>query len=160
LWSRIPRPPQIADACGRALRRTLPALAGAGVIAALCGSAWAGYHFVTTSPRFAITEIVVQGNHRLSDDDVRDAAGGRTGDSVFWTQLDVVVRELRENPWIIDAEAHRMLPDTIAIEIRERVAAGLADLGELYLVDPDGYPFKRAGVGEADGLPLVTGLDR
>src|SRR5258706_78602 len=30
LWSRMPKPPQIANACGRALRRSLPALPGLG----------------------------------------------------------------------------------------------------------------------------------
>src|SRR5690349_12789263 len=85
LWSRVPKPPQIADACGRALRRSLPVLAGGAVIALLGGSAWAGYRFVTTSPRFAITEIAVHGNQRLSIDDIRAATGIRLGDNVFST---------------------------------------------------------------------------
>src|SRR5262245_9329103 len=52
VWSRLPKPPVIADACGRALRRALPALVGIGVLGAVGGTAWAGYRFVTTSARF------------------------------------------------------------------------------------------------------------
>src|SRR5579863_2731331 len=63
LWSRVPKPGAIVDACGRALRRGLPVIAAGCVALALGGTAWAGYHFVTTSPHFAITDIAVHGNH-------------------------------------------------------------------------------------------------
>ena len=162
LWSRVPRPAAMADVCGRALRRSLPAAAGLAVIAAIGGTARAGYHFVTTSPRFAITELDIHGNRHLSVDQVRAALPAKLGDNVFATNLDTVVRELRDNPWIADAEARRILPHTIAIDIREHVAAALADLGGLYLVDASGHPFKRAAIDTDDGagLPIITGLDR
>lgn len=162
LWSRLPKPAQIADACGRAVRRSVPALAALAALGVLGGTAWAGYHFVTTSPRFAITDVAVRGNHRLSADDIRAAAHVELGDNVFATNLEALVRGLRANPWVADAEAHRVLPHTIAIEIREREPAAIADLGGLYLVDGSGHPFKRAEIAAGDGadLPVVTGLDR
>src|ERR1700733_2179531 len=70
VWSRLPRPAALANVCGRALRRSVPAIAALAVIGAVGGTAWAGYRFVTTSPRFAITEIAVRGNHQLTADDV------------------------------------------------------------------------------------------
>src|SRR2546430_4401610 len=133
LWWRVPKPPQIADACGRALRRSLPGLAGAAAIAVLVGGVWAGYRFVTTSLRFAITTIDVHGARQLSVDQIRAAAGVRLGDNVFATQPAEVVRALHDNPWIAEADAHRVLPHSIVIEIRERTAAALVDLGGLYL---------------------------
>jgi hypothetical protein len=36
----------------------------------------------------------------------------------------------------------------------------VAVLGALYLIDAAGRPFKRATVEEADGLPVITGLER
>jgi cell division protein FtsQ len=162
LWSRVPRPRAIADACGRALRRSLPATAAIGVLAAIGGTAWAGYRFVTTSPRFAIEELSVRGNVHLTADQVRASQHARPGDNMFATSLDEVVRELRANPWIVDAEAHRVLPHTIEIAIRERTAEALAELGGVYLVDATGHPFKRAelDVDDLAGLPVLTGLDR
>src|SRR5689334_4237861 len=62
LWTRVKgasKPAVVADACGRALRRAVPALIGIGVLGAIGGTAWAGYRFVTTSSRFAITEITI-----------------------------------------------------------------------------------------------------
>src|SRR3954462_1747554 len=70
LWSRLPRPAVIADACGRALRRSVPALVGIGILATVGGTAWAGYRFVTTSSRFAITTIDVKGNHEVPTEQI------------------------------------------------------------------------------------------
>lgn len=162
IWSRLPKPVVIADACGRALRRSLPALIGLFVLAAISGTAWASYRFVTTSSRFAITTIEVNGNQQLSDEQIRAALSVRVGDNVFASDLDAAVRDVRENPWIASAEAHRVLPHTIVIDVREHVAAAIVQLGGLYLVDAEGHPFKRAEIGSDDGagLPIITGLDR
>jgi cell division protein FtsQ len=162
MWARVPKPAQIADACGRALRRSLPAVIGAGVLAAVGGTAYAGYHWVTTSPRFAITRIDVQGNHHLTADQIRAAVPAHVGDNLFATNLGAVDRALRANPWIADVEVHRMLPHTIAIDLREHVPAAIADLGGMYLVDDAGHPFKRAELEDGDhaGLPVITGLER
>jgi cell division protein FtsQ len=162
MWSRVPKPGAIADACGRALRRSLPAVIGGAVLAAVGGPAYAGYHWVTTSSRFAITHFAVQGNHHLTADQILAAVPVHAGDNLFATNLGAVDRALLANPWIADAEVHRMLPHTVVIDVREHVPAAVADLGGLYLVDSEGHAFKRAELDEGDGagLPVITGLDR
>ena len=161
-WSRLPKPAAIGSVCGRALRRSVPALVGAGVLAAVGGTAWAGYRFVTTSSRFAITTFEVNGNKVLSDEQIVAALPARVGDNVFATDLDQLVGDLRGNPWIASVEARRVLPQTIVVDVREHEATALVQLGGLYLVDEQGHPFKRAELGSEDGagLPIVTGLDR
>jgi cell division protein FtsQ len=156
------KPAIVADACGRALRRSLPALIGIGVLGAIGGTAWAGYRFVTTSPRFAIHDIAIRGNHHLTVDQIRAALPVAVGDNVFAIDLDAVTRELRENPWIASAEVHRILPHTIAIDVREHEPAAIVELGGIYLTDASGHPFKRAALDadEGAGLPIITGLDR
>jgi cell division protein FtsQ len=162
MWSRLPKPALVADACGRALRRSLPAVIGGAVLAAIGGTAYAGYHWVTTSPRFAITQIVLQGNRHASDDQLRAALPVHVGENLFATNLGAVDRALHGNPWIADSEVHRMLPHTIVIDVREHEPVAVADLGGLYLVDAEGHAFKRAELDEGDaaGLPVITGLDR
>src|SRR5438874_10514811 len=83
MWSRVPRPRAIANACGRALRRSLSAAAAVAAIAALGGSAYAGYRFVTTSPRFAIEQIAIRGTHHLAADELRAVLPVQLGDNVF-----------------------------------------------------------------------------
>ncbi len=162
VWTRLPKPPAIADACGRALRRSVPALIGAGVLVAVGGTAFAGYRFVTTSPRFAITTVEIKGNTVLNADAVVASLPARIGDNLFETSLDEVVTELRTNPWVASANAHRELPHTLVVEIREHVPAAIVQLGGLYLADAEGHPFKRAELAAEDGagLPIITGLDR
>ena len=162
IWSRVPRPAQLADACGRMLRRSAPAAAGIAIVAAIGGGVWAGYRFVTHSPRFAITHIEVRGNHHLATEQVLADLPAHVGDNVFATSLDGVVRELRAEPWIAKAEAHRILPHTIVIDVVEHEPVAMAELGSLYLVDAGGHPFKRAAIEADEGanLPIVTGLDR
>jgi cell division protein FtsQ len=162
IWARLPRPPVIADACGRALRRSLPALIGAGVLVAVGGTAWAGYRFVTTSDRFAITTIEVHGAEKASPDALIASLPAKRGDNMFSASLDAITSEVRANPWIASAEVHRELPHTIVIDVREHVPTALVQLGGLYLVDADGHPFKRAELATDDGagLPIITGLER
>lgn len=153
----------LADACGRMLRRSLPALIGMVVLAAIGGTAWAGYRFVTTSPRFAVTTVEVQGNQVLTADQIRAVLPVRMGDNVFGIDLDALAAAVRENPWVDRVEARRVLPHTIVIDLREHVPAAVVQLGSPYLVDAEGHPFKRAELGITDegiGLPIITGLDR
>lgn len=161
MWLRLPKPGAIADACGRAVRRSLPTVAAVLAISVLGGGTWAGYRWLTTSPRFAITAITVQGTYHVDPEELRAALPIRTGDNVF-ASLAEVARAARKNPWIAFAEVHRILPHTIAIEVREHAAAAVVELGELYLVDASGHPFKRAALetGEGDGLPIITGIGR
>lgn len=161
MWLRLPKPGAIADACGRAVRRSLSTVAAVIAIGAVVGGIWAGCRWLTTSPRFAITAITIQGAHHVDPDDLRAALPIRPGDNVF-ASLAEVGRTVRRHPWVATALVHRILPHTIAIEIREHTAAAVALLGELYLVDASGRPFKRAALetGEGDGLPIITGIGR
>jgi cell division protein FtsQ len=160
IWSRMPKPAQMADACGRMLRRSVPAICALAIACALGGTAYAGYRFVTTSPRFAITAIEIRGNHHLAADQIRAELPARVGGNVFATNLGAIVRELHAEPWIAKASAHRILPHTIVIDIVEHEPAAVADLGGLYLVDDTGHPFKRYALEDGAGLPVITGLDR
>lgn len=162
VWSRLPRPRVVADACGRALRRSLPALAATAGITVIGVGAWAGYRFVTTSPRFAITSIEVTGETHLTGDQIRAAIPVALGDNVFATNLGAISASLRAMPWIASVDVHRVLPHTIVVEITEHKPVAIVELGELYLVDASGHPFKRAQLesGEGADLPVITGIDR
>jgi cell division septal protein FtsQ len=163
-WSRLPKPSLIVDACGRALRRSLRGVAVIAAVGAVGGSMWAGYRWITSSPRFALTAITVQGVQHLDADQLRAALPVHVGDNAF-VDLAEVSRAVLANPWVAAAEVHRVLPHTLAIEIHEHAAAAVIVLGELderYLVEPAGRPFKRVAPSgdDADGLPLITGITR
>ena len=162
LRSRLPGPRQIADACGRAVRRAVPAMLAVVGIAAVGGGAWATHRFLTHSPRFAVTRIDVRGTRVLDPDQVRARLPFRPGANVFTAGLGRAERLLDAQPWIAEAHLRRELPHTIVVDVRERVAAAIVDLDGLYLADADGRVFKRAATehGEGAGLPVVTGFGR
>ena len=54
----------------------------------------------------------------------------------------------------------RELPATVRIIVEEQVAVGMATLGDLYLVNADGEPFKKLESEDVLDLPLLTGVDR
>ena len=163
LWSRVPDRGTVLDACKRTVRRAIPALAAIAIAIGIGLGAIAGYRFVTSSPRFAIQTIEIEGTQRLAEDAVRASLPVKPGENIFTTDLGDVTRALRTNPWVRSADAHRELPDTLVVEIREHVAVAVVQLGtELYLADEVGHVFKRADVpgGETEHLPIVTGIGR
>ncbi len=153
----------VLDACKRTLRRSLPALVGTAIAIGIGLGVFAGYRFVTTSERFAIATIEVKGANQLAEDSVRAALPVKRGENIFTTELGDVTRALRADPWIRSATAHRVLPNTLVVEIREHAAVAVVQLGtDLYLADDQGLPFKKANVeaGETEHLPIVTGIGR
>lgn len=162
LWTRLPRPRAIVDACGRAIRRAAPAMLALVGIGAVGGGVRYGYHFLTHSPRFAVTAIEVNGTHALGADDVRGRLAVHLGDNIFLAPLAASEQALAAEPWIASVRVHRELPHTIVVDVTERVPAAVVDLDGLYLADAAGHLWKRAATehGEGAGLPVVTGLDR
>jgi cell division protein FtsQ len=162
LVARVPGPRRIGQWVLRTARRSLPILAVLAVtLAAGAAGTWARI-WVATSPRFAVTEINIKGNRALEVGQVRASMGLRGGENIF--ALDLVELELRleAHPWIREAHVERRLPDRLLVEITEQQAAGLVELGGLYLIDETGAPFKRAAIeqGEGDSLIVITGITR
>ncbi len=162
VWTRLPKPRAVADACGRAVRRSVTGIVVTVAVGALGTGAWFGYRFATSSPRFAITEIRVEGEQHLTEDQILAALPVDLGDNVFGADLDRVEARLLTMPWISGARARRVLPHTLVVELEEHSAAAVVELGGLYLVDAGGHPFKRAQpeMGDGAGLPVITGIGR
>src|SRR5262245_27641960 len=86
LRSVLPAPQAVMAAARRGLRRAAPAsiaLLGAGVVFA---AAWLGVRWLHSSPRFALLRIDVEGNTRVTRDDILRRAGIAMGQNVFTLQ--------------------------------------------------------------------------
>ncbi|MEO5728385.1 MAG: FtsQ-type POTRA domain-containing protein [Byssovorax sp.] len=156
------RPPPRATARrfeGR-VSRGLQLVAGAAVVvAASISVAWGARRYVTTSPRFAVRTVLVEGERRRSAVAVAEAAGVAVGKNIFALDLHHAGQLLAQDPWIERATVTRKLPSTVAISVVEREAYAAAVInGELYLATRDGDLFKKLGEDDPSDLPVVTGI--
>jgi cell division septal protein FtsQ len=158
----MPRPREAVDACGRALRRSAPALVTIAALALVASGLAFGHRFLTTSTRFAIAEVEVHGSTVLTADEVRALLPIQRGDNIFRASTGAAEQTLLALPWIAGADVRRELPHRIVVEVRERTAAAVVSADELYLVDAAGNPIKRVATvrGEGKGLPVVSGVPR
>lgn len=80
------------------------------------------YRWVTRSSFFSLQEIVLNGNHYLSHDEVVARAGLDIGQNVLGLNIARVQAHLTEDPWVKSARVKRVLPDTLILTVREREA--------------------------------------
>lgn len=172
LWRRLPSLaqsgaealPGLFRRLGTHTRRCLPGLVALFGTAAVLAGLWLGHHFLTTSSHFAIRVIEVRGNRALTPAAVKAQMGIQEGHNIFAAKLGALADAIERDPWVIEALVQRKLPDTLVVELVEREAAAIIDLGGLYLADHNGVVFKRfSSVRDTfreDELPVITGLDR
>lgn len=131
------------------------ALAIGGVFAAIGGQSW-----LRKTEHFAITRITVTGNDRASKAALLERARLAPGQNLFAIDLERARLSIAAHPWVASAELKRRLPNALDLSIVERHPAAILALGELYLVDADGEPFKRLQAEDGVDLPIITGVDR
>jgi cell division protein FtsQ len=131
-----------------------------GLMTLLVGGGKLAAEHVVASPRFALEELTVSAGARVKYEEVVALAKLEAGERLLAIDTDLVAARVAEHPWVAEARVRRKLPAGLHIDIVERQPAAVAVLGALYLIDSAGRPFKRASVEEADGLPVITGLER
>lgn len=125
----------------------------AGLLGSLLLVGACGY-WVFTSPFFRISDIVVEGNSRVSTDTVVGAADV-FGDSMFTTDLAAAQKELYQLPLVNSVRVEREWPHTLKIIIEERKGWGTWEQGGVqYTIDRNGVVL---GVGPAsEGTPSIV----
>jgi cell division protein FtsQ len=139
--------------------RLVVVLQVAAVLILVGGGAWTGYQRVLASQRLQVERVEVRGSHFLSEGEVRELIGPAVGENILSLDLPALKARLRSSPWVADATVTRTLPNTVRVEVHERVPLALAEIDRLYLMDGDGALVDiygpRTGVFD---LPIVRGL--
>lgn len=109
---------------------------------------------------FALREVQLQGNKRVSPQEVLEMVREMTPEGVWRAQLKQIRDRLRQHDLIEDAEVTRVLPDTIFVTIRERVPFALARLQDrLVCVDTNGVMFGNESLMRGMKIPpVISGL--
>lgn len=139
--------------------RLLLGLQAVTILLLMAAGTWAGYRKVMGSERLQVARVEVQGSHFLSEGEVRELLGPAVGENIFSLDIEALKARLRSSPWVASATVTRTLPDTVRVDIHERVPLALAEVDRLYLMDGDGALVDiygpRTGVFD---LPIVRGL--
>lgn len=133
----------------------------------VCGAAGAvgvagieGYRWMHTSPRFALRTVSCRGLRNAPESDLLKLAGLGAGQNMFLLEVRALERAMAAHPWVKSVTIERRFPSTLWVSVVEHVPVAMVVLGEIYLVNEDGLPFKKVQSGDALDLPLLTGVHR
>lgn len=119
-----------------------------------------GWQWARTSPRFALSDVKVTGHVEAADVELVRLGGVLLGQNLFTMDTRSMERSIATHPWIKSVRVARHFPSRLSIDVVEHRAEALLSLGELYLLNEEGAPFKRLKAGDDFDLPLITGVDR
>lgn len=134
-----------------------------GLLVVSAGVAWGGlegWRWATTSPRFALRDVVVHGASRATEAELVRKGNIVLGTNLLSMDVAGIERGLATHPWVKEVRVRRALPSRLFVEVTEHQPVALLALGELYLVNQQGEPFKRVTGSDLMDLPLVTGIER
>lgn len=143
---------------GRGLTR------GAIIAALALLAAWGLQHahrWLVTTESLMVTQLEVVGTQHADVDSVRSLAGSALRRNMLALDLDRIVEDVRRHPWVASAVVQRQLPDTLVIQVKERIPCVLAVLeGKVLVLDTRGMAIDRFGPRHAGwSLPVFRGLD-
>jgi cell division protein FtsQ len=155
---------QQKEAVTGAVRTHGPGLLKAILLTGLtCALVWGGIEvrrWALSSPTFLLKETTFSGLERAAPGELLKLSGLTVGQNLWSLDVGALERTMSAHPWVRTVEVRRHFPSSVSVEVTEHVPVAVAVLGDLYLLDEEGEPFKRLQPGDTLDLPLVTGLDR
>ncbi|MGN1297941.1 MAG: cell division protein FtsQ/DivIB [Clostridia bacterium] len=113
--------------------------------------------FALTSPIFNIKNINVINNSEVASDTVISLSGLKQEENIFRFYKGSVVNKIKENSYIENVKIRRKFPNTIEIEVEERVAKYSVDyMGKYAYINTQGYILEISE--DSRGLPIIQGI--
>jgi cell division protein FtsQ len=107
---------------------------------------------------FTVTRVELRGLNRMDAATITKAALDQPSLAMPLIDLDAIRARLMEFKWVKEARVHRRLPDTLVVEIEERVPVAVWQHNrQLQLVDSDGVALQPVRADALPNLPLVIG---
>ena len=107
---------------------------------------------------FTMRRVEIKGAQRVSRLDIYNAAFDQPSMAMPLVDLEATRDRLLRFGWVKEARVHRRLPDTLVIDIVERVPAAIWQNGErLALIDSEGVVLEPVRIDAMPDLPVVAG---
>lgn len=128
-----------------------------------CVALMGGWHlqkWARHSSQFALKTIAVKGASRATSSEIVKLSGLSMGLNMF--EMDVVASEaaIEAHPWVKKAKVSRRFPSHVEVTVTEHQPVAWITLGDLYLLDAEGEPFKKVTSDDALDLPVLSGVNR
>jgi cell division protein FtsQ len=104
--------------------------------------------------------VTISGVNNASRAQVMEVAGADVGRNVFHVSLDERRRQLEQIPWVESATVMRVLPNRVAVNIRERVPVAFAQVGSrINLIDANGVVMGMPANRQTKySFPIIRGI--
>jgi cell division protein FtsQ len=117
---------------------------------------------LTQQAQFAVKDVLVEGRRQTAKDDILAALGTGAATGAPILNFDPAAAEARlvKLPWVATAAVERRLPDTILVQLTERVPmARWQHETKTVVIDAEGNTLPNADPAQFASLPLVVGAD-
>lgn len=112
---------------------------------------------IFASGAFNVSEIIVEGNSSISDEQIISFSGIEIETNLFAISKKDVVNKLKENSYIDDVEIKRNLPNKIKIIVDERQAEYVLQLANSYVyIDTHGHVLQISN--NKPNVPIILGF--
>jgi len=133
------------------------------IVVALGGMTYALKDYATHSWRFRIAStdnVTLTGVNNASRTQVMEVAGADVTRNIFSVSLDERRQKLEQIPWVESATVMRVLPNRLAVEIRERVPVAFAQVGSrVNLIDANGVVMGMPANKQTKySFPIIRGI--
>ncbi|MBI4530388.1 MAG: FtsQ-type POTRA domain-containing protein, partial [Candidatus Latescibacteria bacterium] len=113
--------------------------------------------WLARSPFFVIQKIGVEGNKRLSKEEIIISSGVKVGQGLYALDPAKATERLKTHPWIKEVTVSRRPPHGVLIRVVEREPTAMITLGgRLYAIDRDTVLMPMTS--SIPELPLFTGV--
>ena len=118
------------------------------------------YDCFVQSAQFRAQGIMVTGNRRLGEAQVRQIAGIDARTNILSLNLTTTRKRLLADPWIAEASVGRKIPSEIIITISEEQPLAVLEManGQAFTVNVNGRIFKRSTETDDLAIPRIQGL--
>ena len=108
-------------------------------------------------PLFKIEKINVKNNSIVSKEEIEKLGSFDKYRTIFWVNNLKVSKDLKKNAYIEEIKVHKKIPNTIEIEVKERIPKFMLQIADSYIyIDGQGYFL---GIStENIGLPIILGF--
>lgn len=105
---------------------------------------------------FTLKHVETRGNHRVSTQAIYDIAFDQQSAAMPLVDLDGTRARLLQLPWIREARVSRRLPDTIVVDVIERVPVAVwQQNGRFSLIDAEGVVLEPVGAAMPELVRLI-----